>query len=123
MPTLPMSPNPTEPMRLERPGHLSGCETGLDPGCLACDINIDVVRRAEVDEQTVARAVSCGVVRSTADEQRHTRMPSRIDHYCYVIGMLGSYHRHRLADPDRKVWGACLVVLSIICGQYLAIRV
>jgi hypothetical protein len=69
-------------MRLERPGHLSGCETGLDPGCLACDINIDVVRRAEVDEQTVARAVSCGVVRSTADEQRHTRMPSRIDHYC-----------------------------------------
>jgi hypothetical protein len=37
--------------------------------------------------------------------------------------MLGSYHRHRLADPDRKVWGACLVVLSIIHGQYLAIRV
>ena len=74
-----------ESMRFERPGHLSGCEAGLGAGRLTRDINIKVVQRAEVDEQTVARAMSCGVVSSAPDEQRETRTPRRIDHYRYVV--------------------------------------
>jgi hypothetical protein len=109
-------------MRLERPGYLSGGEAGLDPGRLARDINIDAVQRAEVDEQPVPRAVSCGVVRSAANEQWETRTPCRIDHYCYVSGMLGAYHGHRLADPDWKVGCACFVVIRILCGQHPAIH-
>jgi hypothetical protein len=49
-------------------------------------------------------------VSSAAHKERQPASSSYINHRRYVLDVLGSYDGGWVANPDREVWGTCLVI-------------
>jgi hypothetical protein len=93
IPTLPVSTSRLLSVWRERPGDLRSRETAVHPSGPISDVDVDVVERAEIDEQPIAAAVRCAAVSSATHEEGQFRQPSCGDYSRDVIDMLGSYHR------------------------------
>lgn len=109
-----------KPVRRQRPGDLSHSKSGTNPSRPIRNINVDVVERTQVEEQSVAGAVGCTMVRPAPHEEGQPGKPSCVDRRRYVIDMLGAYDGERVGDPDRKVCGARVVVIGA-CGKHLTV--